>query len=248
MPLIASAPPHPFQVPPGAPRRKTASVVFRCRGVFRIDIERCPQCGGRVRVIACIDSPEVIDTILSHLAAREADTARGMHPARAPPRKGYPGPWQTHTKRMLRHKTLIQGFRLAFGFAGIYDEDEAGRIIDAQYAHVEQLPVDDPARRLARRLAAPKADSTSAPEPTVVAPLAVDEPQESDKPVTDSAAPTANEVAAMIERAANSDGLDVCRTLIGHLAPKERARLTKQIAARAAQLGEGTSGEERTAG
>lgn len=43
----------------------------------------------------------------------------------------YAGPWQTHTKRFLRHKTLIQGARIAFGFAGIYDEDEARRIIDA---------------------------------------------------------------------------------------------------------------------
>lgn len=41
-----------------------------------------------------------------------------------------PGPWQTHTKRMLRHKTLIQGARVAFGFSGIYDEDEAQRIVE----------------------------------------------------------------------------------------------------------------------
>lgn len=40
------------------------------------------------------------------------------------------GPWQTHTKRFLRHKTLIQGARVAFGFSGIYDEDEAHRIAD----------------------------------------------------------------------------------------------------------------------
>ena len=44
---------------------------------------------------------------------------------------GYDGPWQTHTKRFMRHKTLIQGARIAFGFAGIFDEDEARRIIDA---------------------------------------------------------------------------------------------------------------------
>lgn len=37
-------------------------------------------------------------------------------------------PWKTHPRRMLRHKTMIQAARLAFGFAGIYDEDEAGRI------------------------------------------------------------------------------------------------------------------------
>lgn len=44
----------------------------------------------------------------------------------------YPGPWQTHTKRMLRHKATIQCARLAFGFAGIYDEDEASRIVESQ--------------------------------------------------------------------------------------------------------------------
>ena len=44
---------------------------------------------------------------------------------------GFDGPWQTHTKRFLRHKTLIQGARLAFGFAGIYDEDEAKRIVES---------------------------------------------------------------------------------------------------------------------
>lgn len=44
--------------------------------------------------------------------------------------KRVPGPWQSHTKRMLRHKALIQGSRIAFGFAGIYDEDEAARIVE----------------------------------------------------------------------------------------------------------------------
>ncbi len=40
------------------------------------------------------------------------------------------GPWQSHTKRMLRHKALIQAARVAFGFSGIYDEDEANNIIE----------------------------------------------------------------------------------------------------------------------
>lgn len=40
-------------------------------------------------------------------------------------------PWQTHPKRLLRHKSLIQGARIAFGFAGIYDQDEAERIVEA---------------------------------------------------------------------------------------------------------------------
>jgi phage recombination protein Bet len=42
------------------------------------------------------------------------------------------GPWQSHTKRMLRHKALIQCSRIAFGFTGIYDQDEAERIIEGQ--------------------------------------------------------------------------------------------------------------------
>lgn len=48
----------------------------------------------------------------------------------------FPGPWQTHTKRMLRHKALIQCARVAFGFAGIYDPDEAERIRDMGAAEV----------------------------------------------------------------------------------------------------------------
>lgn len=40
------------------------------------------------------------------------------------------GPWRTHPKRMLRHKALIQCARLAFGFTGIYDQDEAERIVE----------------------------------------------------------------------------------------------------------------------
>jgi phage recombination protein Bet len=39
-------------------------------------------------------------------------------------------PWKSHPKRMLRHKALIQCARLAFGFVGIYDQDEAERIVE----------------------------------------------------------------------------------------------------------------------
>lgn len=37
-------------------------------------------------------------------------------------------PWTTHPQRMLRHKAFIQAARIAFGFGGIYDQDEAERI------------------------------------------------------------------------------------------------------------------------
>jgi len=47
------------------------------------------------------------------------------------------GPWQTHTKRQLRHKALIQCARIAFGFSGIYDQDEAERIREME----EPIPI-----------------------------------------------------------------------------------------------------------
>lgn len=43
------------------------------------------------------------------------------------------GPWQSHPKRMLRHKAMIQCARIAFGFVGIYEQDEAERIVNADY-------------------------------------------------------------------------------------------------------------------
>lgn len=51
------------------------------------------------------------------------------------------GPWQSHPKRMLRHKAMIQCARLAFGYGGIYDQDEAERIVEAQPMGQRQ-PVD----------------------------------------------------------------------------------------------------------
>lgn len=46
-------------------------------------------------------------------------------------------PWKSHPKRMLRHKALIQCARLAFGFVGIYDEDEAERITERNMGTAE---------------------------------------------------------------------------------------------------------------
>lgn len=46
-------------------------------------------------------------------------------------------PWRSHPRRMIRHKALIQCARLAFGFAGIYDEDEAARIAEAGAERIE---------------------------------------------------------------------------------------------------------------
>ncbi len=45
-------------------------------------------------------------------------------------RRSNVGPWQSHPRRMLRHKAMIQCARIAFGFGGIYDQDEAERIVE----------------------------------------------------------------------------------------------------------------------
>jgi phage recombination protein Bet len=53
------------------------------------------------------------------------------------------GPWRSHPRRMLRHKAMIQCARLAFGFVGIYEQDEAERILEA---HVSEVPADRTAK------------------------------------------------------------------------------------------------------
>ena len=56
------------------------------------------------------------------------------------------GPWQSHPRRMLRHKAMIQCARLAFGYGGIYDQDEAERIVEAQpVKHMGPADVVQPA-------------------------------------------------------------------------------------------------------
>ena len=46
-------------------------------------------------------------------------------------------PWKSHPKRMLRHKAMIQCARIAFGFVGIYDEDEGEFIASKEAVRVD---------------------------------------------------------------------------------------------------------------
>ncbi len=58
----------------------------RLKRVFNIDIETCRECGGAVKVIACIEDPVVIKQILDHLKSK-GDTSefRTIPESRAPP-------------------------------------------------------------------------------------------------------------------------------------------------------------------
>ena len=58
----------------------------RLKRVFRIDIETCRTCGGQVRIIACIDDPQVIEKILTHLKIKAvAAPSLALPGSRAPP-------------------------------------------------------------------------------------------------------------------------------------------------------------------
>ena len=51
-------------------RRAAMSWAQRLKRAFNIDIETRGECGGAVRMIACIEDSEVIEKILTHLDAK----------------------------------------------------------------------------------------------------------------------------------------------------------------------------------
>lgn len=84
-------------------------------------------------------------------------------------------PWQSHTKRMMRHKTIIQSGRVTFGFAGIYDDDEAQRILDDERI-VSTVPAGqaakthtDAAREALRKRQGAPAQRSATPDPAAKA-------------------------------------------------------------------------------
>ena len=65
------------------------------------------------------------------------------------------GPWISHPKRMLRHKAMVQCARMAFGYAGIYDQDEAEHLVEVE---LNPIPPKQPGKK-----ANPWADSGETP-------------------------------------------------------------------------------------
>lgn len=58
----------------------------RLKRVFNIDIETCRECGGAMKVIACIEDPVVIQRILNHLKEKgEHQDAVRLPESRGPP-------------------------------------------------------------------------------------------------------------------------------------------------------------------
>ena len=79
--------------PSASARQRSLTWAQRLKRVFAIEIETCKRCGGKLRVIASIEDPEVIERILGHLGRNGApadpghprQAKRGRHSSRAPP-------------------------------------------------------------------------------------------------------------------------------------------------------------------
>jgi phage recombination protein Bet len=130
------------------------------------------------------------------------------------------GPWQSHPKRMLRHKTMIQGYRAAFGFGGIFDEDEAQRIVERE-VRGEVVEIKPDAAPNAKTNAIKDAlRSKAAPPPT---------DEEMQRAAANDAAgaqkPTVEEIVAMIERAETEEAITEAVSLATGLPLDERERV-----------------------
>ena len=79
---IIPNPVHPSAREPQPARPAPMRSMQPLKRVFHIDIEYCGVCGGTPRVIACIETPELIERILTHLAARNTEC---IDRPRAPP-------------------------------------------------------------------------------------------------------------------------------------------------------------------
>lgn len=77
-------------------------------------------------------------------------------------------PWKKWPRRMLRHKALIQAARIAFGFSGIYDPDEARRIEEATVVQGSEPQRIAAPKRKRRASAVELLDVQDAPDPALL--------------------------------------------------------------------------------
>jgi len=73
------------------------------RRVFDLDVLACPRCGGRLRLIATVQDPGAVRTILAHL---------GLPLSPAPPR---PGPTRAYRHRVAPRAGGAYGSSLSPG-------------------------------------------------------------------------------------------------------------------------------------
>lgn len=141
------------------------------------------------------------------------------------------GPWQSHPRRMLRHKALIQCARLAFGYTGIYDQDEAERIVDMGEARpASDATLDELNARVAtRRQAATDVQFSEAPAPVARAAAPRTAPE-------DAPPYTYAELEALIRGSASVDALDELGALVSSYPAEQQPDLANEIGRRRAAL------------
>jgi phage recombination protein Bet len=122
------------------------------------------------------------------------------------------GPWGSHPRRLLRHKATIQCARLAFGFVGIYDQDEAERIVSGEVISTTTTGA----------IADINAQVKAKPKP----------------PVDETLGPTYAEVRQMIELAKDHDDLDAAVSMVDGLPEQFRPELQEIARQRLAKMGE----------
>ena len=72
-------------------------------------------------------------------------------------------PWKMK-HRMLRHKAMIQAGRYAFGFSGIYDEDEGERVAESRVAAAKLVAPPPPPPAIEHKAALPEPRTEAAKE------------------------------------------------------------------------------------
>ena len=70
---------------PSVSRHAAMTWMQRLKRVFAIDIQRCRRCGGKLRVIASIEDPSLIERILARAPPAAEDEEPAPFAARAPP-------------------------------------------------------------------------------------------------------------------------------------------------------------------
>jgi phage recombination protein Bet len=129
------------------------------------------------------------------------------------------GPWSSHPRRLLRHKSLIQCARIAMSFVGIYDQDEAERIVEGEATLMPAASAEITAINEAVRPAETKADKAKRAEAKTEAADVVE--------ITFAA------IAERINAATTSDELDLVADLLRSLADEQqRAEADTEIRAK----------------
>ena len=84
------------EAPSGAASLASSRWARRLKRVFGIDVESCPACGARLRILACIEDRSTVDAILTHLACKASAGERLAARPRAPPADAPPPPAAAH--------------------------------------------------------------------------------------------------------------------------------------------------------